>query len=231
MLHTPSSHDYESLELVAVVVIRGELLGRLKLLVVARRLSGLPLFRLLTEVELKGVKDRILVWGLVKFDNKRWKLRFRDITIAPLHDYLLPSMIADLESQIGPVARTLIIRYAKNVGLDDAKQIKEAIGRELSPDEVKIVLRNMLTMWCLLGWGKLERLELGENYLIAERSTSFEAEGYLRLGKGFSKAPRCYVAFGYVLGLVEGLVSKKVDGKETKCIAMGDDICRFELNW
>ena len=204
----------------------------LKLLPLSIELKKTPVFGLLDKVELRDVKDRSLLSYLTKFNKKNWKLMLADICIAPMHDYFLSSLFLDLESHIGPVARTLVVRYAKNVGIDDANRIKKAIRKEsLTIGEIRKILTNLLTLWCLLGWGKLERLEIEEGMLISERSSSFEAEGYLRLGRGYSKVPRCLVALGYVTGLVEGLTSKKAVGKETKCIAMGDDICRFEITW
>ena len=176
--------------------------------------------------------SRDAVRKLVRFDDQRWKLTLGNLEIAPMHDYFLPSLFHDLERQIGPVARTLVIRYATHVGLKDGENLRkamEASGVKVTLDAAVQVVRNFLTLWCLLGWGRLRRVELVNGKLIAERTSSYEAEGYLKLGLGKARSPRCWIALGYVIGVTQGILGRRVEGEETKCIAMGDDTCTFEI--
>ena len=188
---------------------------------------------LLSKIEIKGVEDRSLLMNVVKFDEERWKLVLGGVAIAFMHDYFLPAVFADLEKQIGPVARTLIVKYARSVGLNDGKAVCRSLSKEkLSIEEAIRIAKNIFTIWCLLGWGKIEKMEIIGNKFVAERSSSYEGEGYLRLGRGPAKTPRCWIALGYVIGVIEGLLGVKVvEGKEVKCIGMGDETCRFEIEW
>lgn len=184
--------------------------------------------RVLDEIE----KGRSAL-NLIVFDEKISKLSLAGITVAPLHDYFLPSVFAAFESQIGPATRTLVIRYAKEVGLRDGIILREiAINKKkFDVEEIVKIAVDFFRMWCNVGWGKMASIEFKDGYACLVRETSFEGEGYLKLGKGPAKTSRCIIALGYVLGVLEGLLKKKVVGEETECIGKGDKVCKFEVRW
>ncbi|RLI05740.1 hypothetical protein DRO26_01315 [Candidatus Bathyarchaeota archaeon] len=184
---------------------------------------------------------------LVKFDEKTSKLNIAGITIAPFHDYFLPSILVALEKQLGPVARTLFLRYAKEVGLRDGQTLRNLTFKDgnFTVEEAKKVIVNFIKMWCSLGWGKLVKAEFTDGYACFIRSTSYEGEGYLKLkpekglklgedfirGEEYSQTPKCTIALGYVMGVIGGVLQKNVNGKETECIGNGGKFCRFEIRW
>jgi len=48
--------------------------------------------------------------------------------------------------------------------------------------------------------------------------------------RGFStETPACYVEIGLLSQLIEAAVGSGYTVKETKCVATGDPVCRFEI--
>ena len=170
---------------------------------------------------------------LLKYDAETSKMTLAGITVVPIHDYFLPAVFAALEGQIGPVARSLIIRYAREIGVKDGRAVREKMleGKEPTIRAVREASRSMFKSWCQVGWGKLVKFEVKENHAVISRSTSYEGEGYLKLGKGPAKTPRCWIALGYMIGFFEGLLKRKVKGEETECIGMGAKTCTFRIEW
>ena len=130
---------------------------------------------------------------LLKYDAETSKMTLAGITVVPIHDYFLPAVFAALEGQIGPVARSLIIGYAREIGVKDGREIRERMleGKEPTIRAVREASRSMFKSWCQIGWGKLVKFEVKENRVEISRSTSYEGEGYLKLGKGPAETPRC----------------------------------------
>ncbi|RLI26587.1 MAG: hypothetical protein DRO52_02310 [Candidatus Hecatellales archaeon] len=188
-------------------------------------------------VELKEIFEalerREEITRLVRYDPETSKLSLAGITVAPMHDYFLPAVFAALEKQIGPVARTLIIRYARKVGSRDGEILRKTFFQDRPPtiEEVERLTRSFLGMWCQVGWGKIVKFQIGKDHAYLVRSTSYEGEGYLKLGGGPAKTPRCWIALGYVIGVFEGLLDRSVEGEEVECLGKGDQTCTFKLKW
>jgi len=70
---------------------------------------------------------------ILKYNPETSKMTLAGITVVPIHDYFLPAIFAALERQIGPVARSLIIGYAREVGIKDGREVRERMleGRSL----------------------------------------------------------------------------------------------------
>jgi len=78
----------------------------------------------------------------------------------------------------------------------------------------------------LAGWGsfKIHKYDFDKNEFVYRLYKSTLAEYY-----GKSKQPIDQIARGLFAGSACFLTDKKMDAVETKCIAMGDSYCEFEI--
>ncbi len=101
-------------------------------------------------------------------------------------------------------------RYKQTLGLSNAE-----------------ALEFMCRMGGEIGWGQFRLVELDEtNRLIKiEVEHSPFAEGY----EEPAHASVCHLTQGVLSGLATGLFGEEVRSQETLCLAMGDPLCRFEI--
>jgi len=155
-------------------------------------------------------------------------LNMEDVDARVNQDNLLPCLSINLRDQIGDVAYMILSRCTYKIGLNNGRKLREFLGDKKLPNLVEIS-KGILYVWSNLGWGKPRRIYVKDNAIVLERSSSYEAERYMRFRGERSGRAECPLALGYAMGLVAGITGRRVSGRETKCIAMGDDCCRFEL--
>ena len=59
---------------------------------------------------------------------------------------------------------------------------------------------------------------------------TFEGKNYNELF-GTTDEAMCWIAFGFIWGLLESALNKEIKGEEKMCIAKGDEKCVFEYEW
>ncbi len=155
------------------------------------------------------------------------------IPVANLYATFLAGIYDELGRIVGSAVRGLILNSAKNRGRIAGRAIRRRYEKrfgKMDDERAMSVIKNMITIWerCF-GWGKCE-FEVGEDFVVKVRD-SFEAIGYLKLKKGYASGGVCWMFLGYVWGLIEGMLDRRVEGEETTCIAKGDDVCTFQFRF
>ncbi|MFW6128159.1 MAG: hypothetical protein ACOC6M_03130 [Halobacteriota archaeon] len=154
--------------------------------------------------------------------------------VASLYNTFLVGVYLELTNIVGKAAKGLILSAAKNGGLRAGRGIKRRYVREkgeLSQDKAIFIARNMLRVWSKgFGWGEfhIKAKDTGFQVYIKD---SIEADGYQRLKKEESEIGMCWMIFGYIWGMLEGLLGLKLAGEDKMCIAKGDDHCYIEFNF
>ncbi len=83
-----------------------------------------------------------------------------------------------------------------------------------------------------LGWGEIElKIDKNNRKVIVISKNPWEAESYLEIFKEKSKKPVCFWFSGYLKGALDVDLGVESKVKETKCVAMGDPHCEYELNY
>lgn len=153
--------------------------------------------------------------------------------VASLYNTFLVGVYLELNKIVGQAAKGLILSAAKNGGLKAGKGIKRRYEKEkgeLSQDRAISIAKNMLRVWSKgFGWGEFE-LSTDNGIFQLYIKDSIEADGYRRLKKEESEIGMCWMIFGYVWGILEGLLDAKLSGEDKMCTAKGDDHCYIEFN-
>jgi len=77
------------------------------------------------------------------------------------------------------------------------------------------------------GWGPVEIVELTPERAILKVYNSFEARSYFANNKEEASKPQCHFFRGVATATCTVSWSTEGEGKETKCLAMGDEFCEF----
>ncbi|MFO7966539.1 MAG: 4-vinyl reductase [Archaeoglobaceae archaeon] len=170
----------------------------------------------------------------VFFSYEYGKMVFIDKAhVASLYNTFLVGIYLELTNIVGKAAKGLILSAAKNGGLRAGRGIKRRYERnkgEMSQDKAILVARNMLRVWSKgFGWGEFE-VNMSDNTFQVLIKDSIEADGYMRLKKEESEIGMCWMIFGYIWGILEGLLDAKLSGEDKMCTAKGDDHCYIEFN-
>ncbi len=159
----------------------------------------------------------------LELDEDLCKLKLADFdNIAAFPATLVLGMYKEMEKIIGKAAKGLIIRSARLSAKKYAEKLK-GLG-----DPMFTVI-NYLTLWSALGWGRA-KLEREEKRIRLILDYTFEGKNYKELF-GKSDEPMCWIAFGFVWGLLESALDKEIRGEEKECFAKGDNRCVFEFEW
>ena len=99
--------------------------------------------------------------------------------------------------------------------------------RELHNFDATQIIDFMMKMGAEIGWGQfsLHKFELNKKHLsIIVRHSPF-AEAY-----GHTSRSVCHLIRGVLSGLASVIFNKECNGTEVKCLAKGDEYCRFEIS-
>ncbi len=166
----------------------------------------------------REILDRFL-----ELDEELCRLRLADFdNIAAFPAALVLGMYEEIRKIIGKAARGLMVRAARLAA-------KRYIERFKNTDDPIFATINYLTLWSALGWGRA-RLEREENKMRFVFEYTFEGTNY-RDVIGESDEPMCWIAFGFIWGLLESALKRSIRGEEKECIAKGDSRCVFEFEW
>lgn len=146
--------------------------------------------------------------GVLSFKGKRYIL-IRPETIVQFQK--------EVEKVMGDRTTFAMSRGGFEGGSLSTKAYKEEFG--LSNEEVVDYMCNMGSQ---LGWGKFKLVDLNNDRLTVDVQNSAFAEMY-----GKSENPVCHMIEGVLAGLGKTILESDVKSTEEKCVAKGDDICRF----
>lgn len=152
------------------------------------------------------------------------------IPVAILYATYLAGMYTELTKIVGKAAKGLILTASKNGGYRAGSAIRRRYQKNfgnLTMEKAIQIAKNMIAIWdkCF-GWGRFE-FEFDEKITV-KVNESFEAKGYIKLRER-SSDPVCWMLLGYIWGLLEGLLDRKMSGEEKMCMAKGDEYCAFEF--
>lgn len=92
--------------------------------------------------------------------------------------------------------------------------------------------KKITSLWTNLfdisGFGKVETVDVTKERTILRISKSNFAKLYAEK-YGMQKEPVCHIIAGIFKNFVEKTTGKKIEVKETSCIAIGNRVCTFEL--
>ncbi len=87
------------------------------------------------------------------------------------------------------------------------------------------ILKAFIDLKLSENWGEIKvdvNLDSGEGKIVVYKS--FEGKYY-----GASSTPICHFFKGYIEGFLRELIGREITVEETKCVAMGDENCTFEI--
>jgi len=94
--------------------------------------------------------------------------------------------------------------------------------------EEKKISNLWTNLFDISGFGKVETVDVTKERTILKISNSNFAKLYAEK-HGKQREPVCHLITGIFKNFVEKTTGKKVEVKETSCIAMGNRVCTFEL--
>ena len=164
----------------------------------------------------------------VHVDDERGEL-FLDKTPHILQDRgLVAKTQMEFEKIIGPATKTIMIRASRESVI---KTMVNSYGHLFTKYahilSKKILMGYLAPLVSKRGWGIMEIMEFDKKNSFAKVRlyNSNNAIGYKD-----SLKPVCYVFSGVVEAVAEIVFNKKMSCRETKCIAMGDNYCEFEVH-
>ncbi len=137
----------------------------------------------------------------------------------------LRGFLIDFRKKLGTGGEAMLYHIGREVGMERARNINqnaERIGVKDLRDKLEM---GMLLLQCL-GYAIPEIVEFSEEppYLKIRLQNSIECE----LGRGAGKPFSHYVR-GMITGYASELLQRDLLAEETRCIAMGDPYCEFEV--
>ena len=119
------------------------------------------------------------------------------------------------------------------------KQLMEKFGYFISESIIShfkkrfaIEEKKMTNLWTNLfnisGFGRVEVVDITKERTILKLEKNNFAQLFMK-EYGIQKQPVCYLLAGMFKNFIEKTSGKKVECKETSCIAMGNRVCTFEL--
>jgi len=119
------------------------------------------------------------------------------------------------------------------------KQLMEKLGYLISGSIIShfkkrfaIEENKIADLWTKLfnisGLGRVETVDVTKNKTILKIEKNNFAKLYTEK-YGIQKQPVCHLISGIFKNFIEKTTGKKVEVKETSCIAMGNRVCTFEL--
>ncbi|MFQ5460040.1 MAG: V4R domain-containing protein [Anaerolineae bacterium] len=156
-------------------------------------------------------------------------LAFRGVRYLLIRPETLAGMLLAFEDEAGAAAAARALyeggftggrlsgrRYKDEFGLDDAG-----------------AAAFMCRMGAEIGWGRFRLIDLDSE--AGRMTVEVDASPFAAAYRSLAGAPgvtapaggRCHLLRGVLGGLGNGLFEAAVEARETKCVAAGDDVCRF----
>lgn len=153
----------------------------------------------------------------LRFRPESGELLFKGVRYLLIRPETIMQLQKEVEAALGEDASDVIARGGFEGGSLSTKAYKEKYG--LSNEEV---VDYMCDMGSSIGWGKFQLVELNDEGLIVEVHNSPFSEKY-----GPSESGVCHLVRGVLAGLGKTVLESEVESNEEKCVAKGDDVCRF----
>ncbi len=133
-------------------------------------------------------------------------------------------LIYDLRKNIGvDTANTLL--YHLGYGVGEAVYKHHFKPRKYSPDNLEEVMNLIDAIMVSYGWGILKNYQFLGDKIFLEFEDLWECEAQKNMEDTYGS----HYFRGILGGFFGSLFDTKADVEEVKCIARGDDVCRFEI--
>jgi predicted hydrocarbon binding protein len=134
--------------------------------------------------------------------------------------------LQEFENIIGPPARTIIYNVSKSAAIEAVSNVKRCLIWFIGLVSKKLLIKELLK--------QLPRRGFGVPTLVTVNSqkpfVKIRVENcYGTIGFHNRPTPACYTLAGTFAGAGEVIFGKKLSCTETKCLAMGDNFCEFEI--
>lgn len=167
------------------------------------------------------VKNEVL--AELEYRSAEGALRFKDVRYLLIRPETLASCQKSLELAVGfEQAGEILYGGGFTGGRLSGQRYKEVFRLD---DHEAVAF--MCRMGGQIGWGRFQLLELdskAQRFVVAVYDSPF-ASAY----DGSAAAGVCHLLRGVLGGLGSGLFGVAVQARETRCLACGDDHCRFEI--
>ncbi|MDG6909428.1 MAG: hypothetical protein JRN08_03575 [Nitrososphaerota archaeon] len=187
--------------------------------------KGYPLEELVAKLKASQfvieVQAREGVEGSV-VDTLAFPLQFEGTRAVMLETRALVSMFEALGSVLGTGGAVLLREQGYNYGKSQSADMAKTLTRPY-------MVRNYrygLMMLMATGWGVPKVLEASED--LAHATVRVD-ECFECVGREQAKESGYFMS-GYLAGIFSFLSGKELQGKETKCVAAGDDHCEIEVS-
>lgn len=131
----------------------------------------------------------------------------------------------EYEKLIGPATRAIFHEAAREV-ITDLLINHIHKHRKMKGESIDRFVKSQLELFWSLGFGKPELVFVnpGASAARVRFRNSFNAFGYEKMDK-----PVCYILEGYLERMFEVAFNKRVRCRESRCEAMGDRFCEFDV--
>lgn len=134
--------------------------------------------------------------------------------------------IVDIRKRFGSAAETFLYYLGYEAGEAYCQEHME-IAAKLGIDDAMTILNDLgSSVFTCTGFGKMEivKFKMDPPHIIIRVYNNFECELGVKVGEAFSHLLR-----GMIAGYISTLLNTEMIAKETKCIAIGDPYCEFEV--
>lgn len=171
----------------------------------------------------------------VDFDRKGGEIDFKGTRYITIGAGILPEVLQELKGISGDVAKTIVYNAAFKDGKETVEKalntkfidLIRKIGVATDERIIKKVLETKVTEQ---GYGRGELVKFDkEGTSVVRVHNSFEAS-QVKKKYGEKDEPVCHDLRGLMAGGATAITKKKMKAKETKCEAMDDEYCEFEIS-
>jgi predicted hydrocarbon binding protein len=161
-----------------------------------------------------------------KIDYAKGQLKLGDLPIIWARADLLYDMYIELKKIVGDSANPLMRKMGRPYGRNFFRTLGRAFVAAHGKTDEEALLNFLAAENAVIGWGRISVERSGDRWIVIS-PTGFPVAQSFRSKKMYSTVP----VDSYFLGYFEGFVSELSDvvyvGKETKCLALGDDVCQM----
>jgi predicted hydrocarbon binding protein len=161
-----------------------------------------------------------------KIDHEKGQLKLGDLPIIWARADLLYNMYLELRKVVGESANPLMRKMGKPYGRNFFRTLGRALMSAHGSADEEALLNFLAAENAVIGWGRIS-IEREDGRWVIVCKNGFPVAQSFRSKKMFSTVPVDSYFLGYFEGFVTELEGEKYIGRETKCLALGDDQCRM----
>lgn len=161
-----------------------------------------------------------------KIDHEKGQLKLGDLPIIWARADLLYNMYLELRKVVGESANPLMRKMGKPYGRNFFRTLGRAFMSAHGKTDEEALLNFLAAENAVIGWGRISIEREDGRWVVVCKSGFPVAQAFISK-KMFSTVPVDSYFLGYLEGFVTELEGEKYIGRETKCLALGDDQCRM----